>query len=161
MDLQAKIAEFVIGRFNYHDLPALAEEALSNGLDSESLKILAGLDEKCSEDDVKFYFNRSVKELGYSVPEIKDAIWLLVKNVAQRIVIGSLDEYDGGRLICEYLKAWPGNEIPDILWKYKCRTSTIEDWLFDMKDTGRDATKMINSEKKEIREISESMLRQH
>jgi len=161
MDLQTKIAEYVIGQLGYHHLPALAEEALSNDLDSESLRILAGLDEKSSEDDVKFYFNRSVKELGYSIPEIKDAIWFMVKNVARRIVTGSLDEYDGGLLIYEYLRVWPDHEIPDILWKYKICTSRIKDWLFLMKDDGTDVTKKINSEKKEIREISESLLKHH
>jgi hypothetical protein len=159
--LHIKVSEYVIGKFNYHRLPGIALEALADGFDSESLRILAGLDENSSEYDVKYYFNRCIKELGYSVPEIKDAIWFLIKNVAQKIVQREIDEYDGGRLIYEYINAWPrADEKPDILWKFISCTSTIEDELFNSKETGRDYSVMINSEKNEIRDISEKMLNQ-
>jgi hypothetical protein len=159
--LHIKVSEYVIGKFNYHRLPAIALEALADGFDSESLRILAGLDENSSEYDVKYYFNRCIKELGYSIPEITNAIWFLIKNTAQKIVQQDIDEYDGGRLICDYIKAWPhADEKPEILWDFICRTSTIEDVLFNMKETGRDYSVMINSEKKEIRDISKKLLSQ-
>jgi len=159
--LHIKVSEYVIGKFNYHRLPEIALETLADGFDSESLRILAGLDENSSEHDIKYYFNRKVKELGYSVPEIQDAIWFLIGNAAHKIVRREIDEYDGGRLICEYIKAWPyTDEKPEILWDFICSISTIEDELFAMKDTGNDYTKSINSEKNKIRDISEKLLSQ-
>jgi len=97
-----KVAEFSAGRFNYHKLPALGTEALLDNYDSESLRILAGLDEKTAEDEVMFYFKRSLRELGILLPEVKEAIYILSKEVACKIISGELEEYDGGRLIWDY-----------------------------------------------------------
>src|SRR3989339_733152 len=160
MDLLLKIAEFSAGKIDYHQLPEIATEALCANYDSESLRILAGFDKSTVEYEVMFYFKKVLKELKIKLPDVEEAILLLSKDIAGRIISKNISEYDGSKLIEGLLEKWPNgySNVPNILWSFKCFASEIEDLQFAMEDGKNNYTDFIKVTKLKIIELAERML---
>lgn len=79
-------------------LPGLATEALSRGLDTPALRELAGT----SPRDVREagdLFVVALGELGITLLDEQQALWKLVRHMATEIVSGGLAPYDGASWI--------------------------------------------------------------
>ena len=72
---------------------------LVQGYDSNSLRILAGLEPLASTFAAEDYFLRSAKELGLSVPDSEAAIRTYACEIAQQIVEGQLTGPEGVRAL--------------------------------------------------------------
>ena len=98
------VAEYVLNG-DAQKLPAVAEQGLQEGLDTPSLRILAGLDENANPFELEDYLHRSLRELNYSILSKKQAINTGLEYYARQIKEGSIDPIEGARIISdEYLE---------------------------------------------------------
>ena len=71
-------------------------------------------------------------------------------KVAEQIVSGTIDPYDGAMMIWKQILDNLNEKIPDDLWTFKSCASAIEDYLFNTKDSGANYDAQIAKEKVEI-----------
>jgi len=93
-----------IGEQATEDLPQIAADALAKGIDSPSLRELAGLPSSEVRDAADL-FRSALSELGSVFPDTQDALWKLVRRTAQRIVDGEVLPYEGA--LWMWREAWP------------------------------------------------------
>jgi hypothetical protein len=74
-----------------------AGEMLTQGYDSVSLRMLAGLNRLTSTSEAEHYFLRSIKELNLTPPEVGTAIRAYACEIAQLLVDGKITGRDGVR----------------------------------------------------------------
>jgi hypothetical protein len=87
------------GSLASEDLPKIATEALTRGLDSPALRVLAGQ----SRDDVRDsadLFRVALDELGIDVPDLASARWRLARRTAGGIVAGRISPARGASELC-------------------------------------------------------------
>lgn len=113
-----------VGEQAPEELPDLAAEALARGLDSQSLRMLAGAP-KDAYDDNRSLFIAAMNELGVDVPLPDAATRELVCYWAAEIVAGALSPYDGARRI--WLRGWERLGRPDDLTVFVGLASEWED----------------------------------
>ncbi len=80
-------------------LPAIAITALSEGIDSPSMRVLAGLTGNEDPGDAENLFKEALSEIGMLLPTKRDAMMFLAANISSQIVDGSIDPYDGAKEI--------------------------------------------------------------
>lgn len=68
MNFQEKLANYVLGNLTGSYFPDIALTALSQGIESESLLILAGMSDRDNTFELQKYFDGSLRELGISLP---------------------------------------------------------------------------------------------
>ena len=96
--MQDALAALVVGKQPTEDLPALAADALAEGADSPSLRVLAGAP-KGEVRDSRDLFMFAVAELGFRVPTEPEAWRYLARNWAQDILSGRISAYERARRI--------------------------------------------------------------
>ena len=83
--LQVAAWQWIVGIQPAERLPDVATDALVEGLDSPSLRELAG----ASGDDywlIKGLFERTINELGLDLPDEQTSLWRLAQHKAGEIV---------------------------------------------------------------------------
>lgn len=95
MNFDQLIAKYVTGNWTTSDLPKLGVAGLQQGLDSESLVILAGLSEKDNSFEIKQYFDKTLEELQVDLPDKRTAAIELAIYYAQKIVEERIDPIEG------------------------------------------------------------------
>jgi len=90
----------VLGLIGPEWLPDIAGKAMEEGADSESLRLLAGFP-KPYTDEVTLIFKKALVEIGMSQPSRRDAVLILVSEIAQQIVAGEILPYQGAKKISE------------------------------------------------------------
>ena len=80
------------------ELPGLALKALEQGKDSPSLRMLAGLTRN-DMDRAKMLFEQSLAELSLEIPDSRVAVHRLARDVARRILNGSIGSHEGSKQI--------------------------------------------------------------
>jgi hypothetical protein len=88
----------VVGVLRSEELPDFATDALVRGLDSPSLRSLAGQDPADVRDGADL-FKRVLDELGMALLPPDDAVWCLVRMTAQAIVDGETSPAAGANAI--------------------------------------------------------------
>lgn len=89
----------LLGEQLSEDLPGLATDALVRGLDSPALRELAGLRARDSSEGHKLLLD-ALEQLELSVTlDLQDALWRLIRDVAQGISDGRVDPYEGASWI--------------------------------------------------------------
>lgn len=84
------------------ELPMIAAQALAEGLDSPSLRELAGLSRGEYREARELLF-QVVDELGLpKLPDCDQAVWEMVGSYARRIVSGAVAPVDGAHAIAWY-----------------------------------------------------------
>ena len=78
MNFQEKLADYVLGNLTRSHFPDIALTALSLGIESESLLILAGMSDRDNTFELQKYFDGSLRELGISLPNKIEAARLLL-----------------------------------------------------------------------------------
>jgi hypothetical protein len=89
---------FVLQTFPPERMPAAAADALEAGLDSRSLRQLAGADPADTEE-IRKLFDRTLDELGIKKPLPVEAGLAWARRIAGDIVRGAIPPYEGARQI--------------------------------------------------------------
>jgi hypothetical protein len=96
--LEVAACRFVVGDVHSEDLPEIATQALVRGVDSPSLRELAGT----SAADVRKaadLFRAALDELGAPLLSKDDALWRLVRRAARQMLSGDLRPAQGASWI--------------------------------------------------------------
>lgn len=99
MDSALTLVLWSLGRLRSEELPIVAGEWLSKGLDSASLRLLAGETSPIMSDAGPL-FEKCLAELGFVAPNKNEALLALAKHCAQEIVDGNVTPYEGAGRIC-------------------------------------------------------------
>jgi hypothetical protein len=86
------LAKFVVGTLFWDDVPAMAVEALVAGLDSPSLRRLAGFAASSTQDYRAILF-AAAGELGLTIPSYAEASMTVARDIARRVIEGSVVPY--------------------------------------------------------------------
>lgn len=86
MDFREKIANYTLGNYSSKDLPDIATSGINQGLESNSLYVLAGLNEQDNSFEIDQYFNRSLIELEILLPNELEAANILLSYYLRQII---------------------------------------------------------------------------
>jgi hypothetical protein len=89
------LADYVTGNLTTSQLPKLGLAGLEQGLDSDSLTILAGMSDKDNQFEIEDYFKKALTELEIILPDKREAALELAKYYADEIIAGKVDPVDG------------------------------------------------------------------
>lgn len=98
MNIYEALAKYVLQEVLVDELPRIALEALESGLDSPSLRQLAGA-ARNNTDENRRLFMAAVKELGFPVPSEAEAGMMEAKLLAGQALDGSITPYSAARQI--------------------------------------------------------------
>lgn len=101
---QDTLAWWALGLIESTELPAGAARGLEDGLDSASLRSLAGL-ERSDSHGCAGLLERAAAELGLRVPDQREAARHLATQLSKRIIQGDLDAIAGARMVAEVSRA--------------------------------------------------------
>ena len=86
MNFYQRIANYILGNEKVVDLPEIAILGLKEGLESNSLMILASLTNKDNTFEIEDYYKRSLKELRIQEPSKLEAAILLLEYHLIRMI---------------------------------------------------------------------------
>jgi hypothetical protein len=89
------IADYVAGNLTTSQLPKIALAGLEQGMDSDSLIILAGMSDNDNPFEIEEYFKKALTELEIKFPDKRKAALELAKYYADEIIAGKVDPVDG------------------------------------------------------------------
>lgn len=98
MILREFFSKYIFGLVLDEDVPSVAANALVEGHDSPSLRMLAGIG-LSDVDSVRQLVYKSMKELGIPVYSKEQAGLVLAHAIAKDVVDGRLDPYEGAKRI--------------------------------------------------------------
>ena len=98
MDIKLAIAYWKLGNLPSEDLPKIAMQALESGLDSQSLRVLAGEQNK-EMSTLSPLFEKCVKELNIPVPTNKESVFIIARHYAQQITSSKINPIVGAEAI--------------------------------------------------------------
>ena len=122
--LERVAALAVLEKQQSEELPAIATDALVRGLDSPSLRLLAGTSPRDVRDARDLLWS-ALDELGIAKPSQTEARWLLVRGWAHDIIANRLAPIDGARRI--WWDGWEELGRPDDLTAFVGLASDWED----------------------------------
>lgn len=122
--LQTALTRFIVGSLPSDDLPDIAAHALASGLDSPSLRSLAGAS-RAEPREARDLFLAAVSELGFRIPSETEARRALVRLWAHQMIDGTLTPCEGSRLI--WWEGWEELGRPDDLTVFVSLASQWED----------------------------------
>lgn len=94
MNFAEQAAAYILGRLTYTDLPNIAKTAIEEGYKSESLFILAGIENNESAFVKDKYWQKAIRELNLLLPTETKAKKAVLEYYAKQIVYYSSDPYD-------------------------------------------------------------------
>jgi hypothetical protein len=86
MIFEQNIPKLVIGDIDLGAMPAIALQALEQGFDSPSLRILAGLQENENEFTLRRYLKDALRELSIEIPDKRQATLQVAIGIANDII---------------------------------------------------------------------------
>ena len=89
------IAERYLGLANCEDYVKWAIACLEANMDSKNIRILASLRKPLYSSEVNEYFERSLAELGWAMPERRECLLQYARRQAERIVSRELPSGEG------------------------------------------------------------------
>ncbi len=133
--LRLSFVQWQLGLLGSEDLPAVATAVLERGVDSPSLRILAGLS-RPTASEASPIVDGVAEELRLDLPvSNRDAVLLAARGIAERIVSGEIPAYEGARRIWSL---WNDDDYPDELLPFVGEASQIDDYLAErVKDPDR------------------------
>lgn len=90
-----ELLNLILGNNTLSDLPRIGLLGLSEGLESESLIILAGLSETDNSFEIEQYYKNSLSELNIELPDKKTASIELAQFYADSVIDRKLDPVVG------------------------------------------------------------------
>jgi hypothetical protein len=98
MNWKLEIANLEFGLRHIESIPELAASTLEEGLDSPSLRILAGITQNDAEE-IRKYLLRTINELEIECPSKEQSAWLLIEHYIKQIIENKIDPHAGIHLI--------------------------------------------------------------
>jgi hypothetical protein len=93
-ELDVARAQFALGNLMSADLPVLATNLLAGGVDTPSIRALAGVSQPTMSECAPL-FERVMQESGLPPFEKHQAVRVLVRHYAEAIVTGEIEPYQG------------------------------------------------------------------
>jgi len=113
MLLEIESANFVLGLTAVERLPDVAAQALSEGYDSPGLRRLAGLTDFNAAEEALRLFKQSLLQVGIPLPDKREAVLLLARETAAKVLCGEFSPYEGGKRIWQ-LTLVAGGVAPEL-----------------------------------------------
>lgn len=107
MTFKQNIAAFVHGSTDLTQLPAIALQALEEGIDSPSLRILAGLTSDEYASVIQGYFNDTIRELDIVLPTQREAAIEVALAIAEEIFNNTRELSKGVQDIIYTIQQYP------------------------------------------------------
>lgn len=95
MKFKQLIAKYVTENLCLSQLPELALVGLEEGFESESLLILAGMNNNDNSFEINQYFERTLYELNIELPEKRKAALIYAEGIIDEIIEGKKDVIKG------------------------------------------------------------------
>jgi len=95
MNFRHLLAKYRIDKLRTMQLPELALQGLMEGMESESLVILAGMSKYDSAFEIQEYFEKSLIELKIDLPDKRQAAIIFALGLIEEIENGELDIIKG------------------------------------------------------------------
>lgn len=111
--LELAASRAVLGLLRSDDLARVGVQALEDGCDSPSLRILAGVNASETEE-ARRIFGRALSELNVVVPSKRDAVMHLARETAKEILAGKTGVYLGAKLIWDLTLRASDEELPEL-----------------------------------------------
>ena len=99
------LAERYLGTVTDEDYVDWAVACLESDLDTKNVRILSSLGKSTSPSEVEDYFNRSLHDLGLTMPDRRQCLVEYARGVAQQIVSGDVSPLDGCGQIYRVVRA--------------------------------------------------------
>ena len=111
------LAERYMGMATSEQYVDWAVSCLESGIDSKNIRILSSLQKPLYSSEVEDYFNRSLKDLGWELPEPQECIIEYARSFAKEIVSGQASPLEGCRKIYDVVVVlqYPRQMMP---WLY-------------------------------------------
>jgi hypothetical protein len=94
-------------------LPTIATDALVDGCDSPSLRILAGI-ANAQSDEARSLFAQALGELELPFPTARDAVMILATDIATKVLDGTTTPFLGAQQIWELSLRAPQEHLPQL-----------------------------------------------
>ncbi|HEX8141305.1 MAG TPA: hypothetical protein VF553_01840 [Pyrinomonadaceae bacterium] len=95
--------KLVAGRYmelvTHEEYVEWAVSCLESGIDSKNIRILASLQKPLYSSEVEDYFKRSLRDLGWELPDRKECIIEYARSFAKEILSGQVSPLEGCRKI--------------------------------------------------------------
>ncbi len=117
MTLEESVAKFNLGYLSMSQFPKIAMQQLENGVESESLIILAGMSDEDNSFEIKEYLDCAIAELNIERYEGNDAAFVLANYYVQEFKSGNLSIGDTVSRITNY--CWYNNSVEIVSDKYR------------------------------------------
>lgn len=95
MNFKQLIAKYITGNIPPDEMPEFAYLGMKEGYDSPSLHILAGLEKKVDSYEAGNYFKLALNELGFIIPDNRQAALQYAAALAEQIINDKADVYHG------------------------------------------------------------------
>ncbi len=155
-DMKLAAAFYVLGKLISADLPGIAENALSQGADTPSLRILAG-EQNPIMAEVGPLFEKCLSEMNVPKPDKDAAAFEVSRFYARKIVRKELTPYIGARAIW-----WKvANEVKkrSILRHFIGAASEIEEFPMRTREDGIDRRQLRIDEELKIISLADELLK--
>lgn len=96
--LRVAAAKCILDRLPGEEIPGIAIAALEEGIENDEILELAGMD-RPTITDVKQIFFDAISKLGIQIPDVREAILCVAKELSEKIIAGSISPYEGARKI--------------------------------------------------------------
>ncbi len=97
MKFRQELAAYAAGDRKTDQLPDIAMAALEEGLDTPSLRILAGMSKSDNPFEIEKYFKQMLEELHIQLPDDRQAAIDYAVLITDRILLGDEDVITGAR----------------------------------------------------------------
>ena len=120
-------ARWEFGKLASEEVPPFAQNALELGYDGKYTRRIAGLTQP-TNSDLQPLMPRFLAELGINKPTSREnAAFVLARYVAQGIIDGRVQPYEGARFISREIADELGQNLPDELIPFIGYASDYED----------------------------------
>lgn len=113
LDLKSVQAQWVLGLIPTNELPDIAAKALSAGIESKSLLVLAGLNGS-ETDEARKLFGQALNELGCRSMEKAEALGRYAKIVSTLILASEVAPLEGAKRIWQATRKAELNGFHDL-----------------------------------------------
>lgn len=93
MNFKEKLSEFVLGNRTISQTPDMALTAINEGIESESINILAGMSNRDSPFELQQYFDHALTEIEILLPTKLEAAETLLRHYLKKLISNPRDAF--------------------------------------------------------------------
>lgn len=93
MTFNIKIANYVLGNLSSSEFPELARTGMEEGMESNALSILAGMNSNDNIFELRQYFQEMVRELNITFPDKLNSARILIKHYLSEMIEHPKDSF--------------------------------------------------------------------